>query len=330
MLIPESPFENLLANHGNVSISQISQGSRSQNYIRGLLANKSDSDPDFPRLIKGDFLSGSYARGTKIYPLDDIDVMLVIDGAGLFPIKNGQRWNAAIRESNKTDNPLLKQLEWDGLLSSRNILDHFKSALEQSHPSSKIAKDGQAINVQLSSGIGVDIVPCFHIIPHDGSQDVYYIPVGHGSNGWMITNPKIDERISKALHDYHNEKLRPIIKLLKLWNVIFNANRLRSYHLETVAWYIFDKYPGKINHYGSALIYFFNTASSWFKINCPDITQLGGPIDLYLTQENRFLTLQRIGETQKILNETYVLGLADEPRQMSGWRKIYGNRFGIN
>src|SRR5690242_548687 len=87
MIIPQAPFENLLARYGNVSLPQISQASKSQTYIRDLLVNKSRSDASFPRFIEGDFLSGSYARGTKIFPLDDVDIMMVLDGRGLFAIR---------------------------------------------------------------------------------------------------------------------------------------------------------------------------------------------------------------------------------------------------
>ena len=64
-------LNTLLNNHLTLSEAQISQGSKSHNYIRELLANKSGKDNSFPRLVDGDFLSGSYARSTKIFPLDD-------------------------------------------------------------------------------------------------------------------------------------------------------------------------------------------------------------------------------------------------------------------
>ncbi len=89
-------FEKLLGKIG-VSQAQRSQGSTSHQHIRGLLDSKWQSDSSFPWLTDGDFLSGSYARGTKIYPLDDIDVMVVIDGTGLNAIRGGQVLDAEVR-----------------------------------------------------------------------------------------------------------------------------------------------------------------------------------------------------------------------------------------
>lgn len=331
MLVSQSAFEDVLAQHGNVSLPQISQGATSQNHIRDLLINKSRSDASFPRFIEGDFLSGSYARGTKIFPLDDIDIMMVLDGTGLFAIRDGSYWNATVRGSTLANNPVLRELDWQGLLSSRRVMEILQNALKQSYPNSKVAKDGQAINVWLDShGLGMDVIPCFHVIPADGSRDVYYIPAGSQTDGWMMTNPKIDENISDQLHSHHNEKLKPVIKLIKLWNRVFNNNRLRSYHLESVAWYVFARAPNKITHYGTALLYFFQNAGSHIAVSCPDPTNIGGPIDTYLNPQDRILSLQKIDQTKTILTNSYLLGLANEPRQMSGWRQIFGDGFGRN
>ena len=328
MRIPESTFDDLLAKHGTLSVPDISQASKSHTYVRELLANKSESDLLFPRLVEGDFLSGSYARGTKNPPLNDIDVMMPIDGAGFFPIRNGIQWNAVVRGSEKFDNPLLRQLDVRGLLSSRRVMELFQKGLEDSYPSSTVAKDGQAVNVWLDSyGFGIDIVPCFHVIPMDGSQDVYYIPAGSQSDGWTLTNPKVDQRISDALHEHHDKKLKPVVKLIKLWNDLKNGGRLRPYHLETICWYVFDAYPGKITHPGLAVIHFFQNAAQHLQALCPDATRIGGHIDSYLSYEDRQHSIGTIQQAASVLSNAYLLGLADENRQISGFRSVYGDNF---
>jgi hypothetical protein len=50
--------------------------STSQNYLRNVLRNKAANDAEFPELLAradSDFLGGSFARHTKIWPLDDIE-----------------------------------------------------------------------------------------------------------------------------------------------------------------------------------------------------------------------------------------------------------------
>lgn len=302
MSLPDSVFEDLLNREVNITLTQIRQGSTSHNYVREILANKSDRDTRFPWLVPGDFLSGSYARGTKVYPLDDIDVMVVLDGTGLQAIHRGQVLNAEVRGSGAQGSPISLYFGVNGLLSSRIVIELFIDALRQSHPESKISKNGQAVNVWLESyGLGIDIVPCFHIIPTDGSQDFYYIPAGSHSDEWIITNPQLDQKIGDQLNEFHNKKLKPVIKLLKYWNQQFNSDLLRSYHLETIIWHIFgDKSP--ITSYDSALSIFFAEAGQRLTDSCPDITKLGGYIDTYLAPEKRSIVINRLQQVGTVLH----------------------------
>ena len=331
MRIPESAFNDLLSRHGTLSVPQISRASTSHNRVREILANKSGVDASFARLVTGDFLSGSYGRGTKIPPLDDIDVMMPIDGEGLYPTRNGMSWNAKVRGSGNTDNPLLRQLDAQGQLSSRHIMDMFHRGIKESYPTSTVAKDGQAVNVWFDSyQLGIDIVPCFHVIPADGSQDVYYIPAGGMSDGWIMTNPKVDQRISDALHERHNQKLKPMVKLVKVWNMLQNNGRLRPYHLETLCWYVFRDHPSEVTHPGHGLMYFFQEAPKRLQLLCPDMTGIGGNIDSYLSITDRQNSIAEMQRAAAILSSSYMLGLADESRQLSGWRQVYGDNFARN
>jgi hypothetical protein len=331
-LVPDLAFDDLLKREINISANQISQGSTSHNYIRTLLNNKCEHDSNFPWLTDGDFLSGSYARGTKIYPLDDIDVMVVIDGTGLLAIQDGQVLPATVRGGNKLGSPMQNYLSSNGLLSSQVVLQLFQNALKQSHPESKVSKDGQAINVQLkASGIGIDVVPCFHVIPNNGGQDVYYIPVGYGRDDWMITNPKIDQSISDYLHERHNRKLKSIIKLLKYWNREGNNERLRSYHLETMAWYIFHNHPSAIDNYADGVKYFFQSADQYLGQPCSDITKLGGPVDSYLSIEDRIASRIRIQQICQLLRPPSLplIASVSEQRELRSWQAIFNNKLDI-
>lgn len=319
-------FEKFLGKQINLSAAQISQGSKSHTYIRELLENKRRNDAAFPWLIEGDFLSGSYARGTKIHPLDDIDVMIVLDGTGLYAISNGVTLNAIVRGSGYEGSPVMHYTDQFGLISSKRVLEIFREAIKESYPDSKIKKDGQAVNVWLDSyQLGLDIVPCFHIIPRTGSRDFYYIPYGRESEMWIATNPKIDQEISETLDQRHSKKLKAIIKLIKYWNKTQNAERLRSYHIEAVAWYVFHNHPGRITNYADALRYFFSNAIAYLTNNCSDPTGIGGYIDLYLSPLARTQTVQKVIEVNKLLNNSPTFRSLTQPQLME-WQKIFGNQ----
>ncbi len=330
MHITQQVFENFLTKSVNLSPAHVSAGSTSHTYVRDLLQNKADRDISFPWMINGDFLSGSYARGTKIYPLDDIDVIMVLDGHGLFPIENGMYLDAAVRGSGSPGSPVGNYTDANGLISSQKIMEIFHNALKETYPNSQLRKHGQALNIWLESKkLGIDIVPAFHIQPNNGTQDYYYIPAGNGRTDWIKTNPKIDEAICNILDSRHDNKLKPVIKLLKHWNQVQNAGRLESYHLEVVAWHVFNQHPDKITDYGTAVKYFFDNATPYFSQACPDPTNLGGPVDIYLSQADRLQTLVKIGEAKAALQTAMMARiLPTRLGEQSHWQKLLGNQFG--
>lgn len=319
----ETKLQEFLDKKINLDQGHISRGSTSHTYIRNLLANKRDTDNQFPWLLDGDFLSGSYARGTKLHPLDDIDVMIVLDGAGLIPV--GLNTTHYVRgNSEGKRSPVHNHLGYDNLLNSTSVLQTFHSTLKQSHPDSIIRKDGQAINVKLKSyNLGIDIVPSFHIKPFDTSQkDFYYIPLGNGNPGWLRTNPKIDTEISTYLHSKHNKKLKSIVKLLKYWNREKNMDRIRSYHLETIAWYVFHGHTSSVSSLSEGIRYFFNNAHPFLENQLQEATGFGGIIDSYMTLEDRRLSLSIFDTARSAVQSMGFL------TPVSNWKVIFGDKFG--
>ncbi len=319
----EAKLQEFLDKQINLSQSHISQGSTSHTYIRNLLSNRPNTEPDFPWVLDGDFLSGSYARGTKLYPLDDIDVMIVLDGTGLVPV--GLNTTHYVRGNSEGENsPVHDHLGIDNLLNSHSVLEAFQKSLLKSHPESTIRKNGQSVNVKLSTyNLGIDIVPCFHIKPHNTTeQDFYYIPLGNGESGWLKTNPKIDAAISKRLHEKHSKKLKSIIKLLKYWNREKNSDRIRAYHLESIAWYVFHNHPSAVTSMAEGIRYFFNNARPYLEKEMYEATGFGKLIDTYLTPENRQASLLALDRAKSALQ---AIGLLSP---VSSWKVIFGDKFG--
>ncbi len=320
----ETKLQELLDKEINLDHERISQGSKSHTYIREILANKRITDSSFPWIVD-DFLSGSYARGTKLHPLDDIDVMIILDGTGLIPVgldaTHYVRGNAEGKNS-----PVHNHLGYDNLLNSHSVLEAFQKALAVSHPDSTIKKHGQAVNVKLSSyDLGIDIVPCFHVKPRDTTQqDFYYIPLGDNNPGWLKTNPQIDANISKRLHDLHNKKLKSVIKLLKYWNREKNFDRIRSYHLEAVAWYVFHNHPSAITSMSEGIRYFFNNARPYLEQQLKEPTGFGGIVDTYLTLEDRQNSLAAFDRARSSMPATRTLPGLIAP--LSGWKGIFGDK----
>ena len=319
----ETKLQELLDKEINLAQGRVSQGSTSHTYIRTLLANRRTTDPSFPWILDGDFLSGSYARGTKLHPLDDIDVMIVLDGTGLEP--TGLQATHYVRSSAEGKNgPVHNHIGFDNQLNSHSVLEAFQKSLAQSHADSVIKKSGQAVNVKLVSyDLGIDIVPCFHIKPRNiNEQDFYYIPLGDGNPGWLKTNPKIDAAISTRLHDKHNKKLKSIIKLLKYWNREKNGDRIRSYHLESIAWNVFHNHPSAVTTMAEGVRYFFDNARPYLENNLVEPTGFGKHVDTYMTFQDRQASLTALDNAKAALQ---LQGLLPN---VANWKKVFGDKFG--
>ncbi len=239
---------------------------------------------------------------------------------------------AEVRGHGTTGNPVNDYTYGEHhLISSKRVIEIFRDGLKESYPNSEIKKTGQSVHVWLDSyGMGIDVVPCFHIIPRDGSRDFYYIPKGGDSHEWMTTNPKIDAEIVDGLDKRHGNKFKPIVKIIKYWNQVHNGSRLQSYHLETIISHMFHAHPGEIQDYPTAVRYFFNNVDGYFANACADMTGLGDPVDTYLTDEDRRLTRVKASQAKQAIASQGLIGLPlPTTQRLSGWRQIFGNNFGL-
>jgi hypothetical protein len=302
-------------------MSQREQAGTSHNYVREVLRGKENTDQVFPWLIDGDFLSGSFARNTKIRPLNDVDVMMIIDGHGLRVIKDGRYTNHTVRGGGSYGSPVHQLKNENKLISSKMVLESFKNALRTAFPNSQIQRDGQVINVYFESyDLGLDIVPAFHLSSPEKGES-FYIPQGGGTDEWLETNPKKDIEISENYNAYHQANLIPLVKLIKYWNQENNVG-LKSYHLEVMIWNTFAN-QAPIENYALALQYFFKNGYS-FVNNCPDPTGIGDLLNKYINQDISEKTQGKFSYSEIIANKAInaeILG--DVSGAVKEWNKIF-------
>jgi hypothetical protein len=245
-------LEELLTSSINIPEGIRSTASTSHQNLRKFLQEECERDSGFPPILKAvdcDFLGGSFARHTKTWPLDDIDIYLPLDGANLFYYMNGAVLPYTVASDGLAWNPLLTARWANGSwVSSSKLVEGFASVLRRRFPQTKIKPDGQAVAVQTtlgassaSDGLGYDIVPCFYLSPNEQGQSGFYlIPDGRGS--WIRTNPRYDEAVADLLQKDHNRLFRKTVKLLKYWNAEQLNGTLRSYFIElTIARAFWDK-----------------------------------------------------------------------------------------
>ena len=135
----------------------------------------------------------------------------------------------------------------------------------------------------------------------------------------MTTNPKLDKSLCNFVVQKHEGKVKPVLRLIKHWNVVHNAGRLESYHLETLALKVFYNHPSKISDHASGVEYFLHNAGPYFSVACTDMTQLGGPVDRYLSAEGRRLSLVKLNEARGHITRNGFL-LPPLANELASWR----------
>jgi hypothetical protein len=179
------------------------QASASQQDLRARIADH--------LYVSDSILTGSYPRHTKIYPLDDIDILL---------IRNTAKVNVSTDGSG---------------VSPNDALDQVAEAIRKAYPhTAAIRKQSRSINAQIKGlDFGFDIIPAWLRNP-----DGYWIP-DTDSNSWIPTNPEWHSQLLTEANTRLQQRLKPVIKMVKHWNRN-NYELLRSFHIELICKDIFE------------------------------------------------------------------------------------------
>lgn len=201
-----------------------------------------DGDDDFFALYpEVNIQFGSFARGTKIRPLDDIDLMIGLSAKGCtYDASLG--WDK-IRMYAKTKDESLLTCSEGGSLNSTKIINRLIKKLESipDYCRSDLHKNKQAAVLNLlSKEWSFDIVPCFYTKPEADGRQYYLIPNGNGD--WMKTDPARDRDVLLGENERLEGRLKLLIRLMKKWDRVKKVKTLPSYALETL---IINRYTEK-------------------------------------------------------------------------------------
>ncbi len=162
--------------------------------------------------VPSSFLTGSYARYTKIYPLNDINVFLV---------RNERRTGLAAYGS--------------GGVYPTAALNEVAAAVQGAYPSAAtVKKQNRSVNVQISGlPFGFDLTPVWLRTP-----DGYWIP-DTDTGSWIPSDPDAHATRMTAANDLNDGKLKPVVKMMKHWSRN-NYDRMSSFHIELICADIFS------------------------------------------------------------------------------------------
>lgn len=311
----------------------------SRNYLYSQLKELADRDATFPRLSNEFRPFGSFARRTKIRPLNDIDFLVVLDNRGTRETR-ASFWDSYTYRLEITDytSPFGAFRGDDGLVSSIKILNKIRSSLSSApnYGKAEIKRNMQAVTLKLLSYTWVsDIVPAVPIkSAFSTTVDHYLIPDGKGN--WIRTDPRIDDSNATRLNGQHSSLFLPTVRILKYWNGRHTKPVLGSYYFETLALKVFDlnAFPvsffggHKITRFPPAVKYFFDRCPQHMEGSCPDPKGLGPALDAGLDSETRRKVSAVMSDASKIAGLALAYESQSQPSEaMTTWGRVFGASF---
>lgn len=250
------------------------------------------------------FLSGSYRRHTQRRPVDDIDLLVLLDEE--------------------------EYLDGDGVAAltaklSKKAVDLVYHALKVAYPNTpEIVRFNRGVQIKfVGTGISFDVVPTFSVTP-----DEFYIPdtdLSSGCWGWLRTNPKEQQRLMSDANAQCGCMLVPLVKLLKTWAAEQKPEGLTGFHLEAMAYHALKHEP---ESYAHGLQYLFKDFSTRVVGTTPDIWPSGEPagrtmsIDQQIAASSKFLAASAASERAIKADEE---GRADDAH--AEWRSLFGPEY---
>lgn len=285
------------------------------------LPNKID---DFPKLYDGMHIKfGSFARNTKIRPLDDIDLMLTFsaDGTTYSMYSYGENYSLSVPESASN---LRKLCNDDGTLNSIKVVNKIVSSLDKvEHYKSAVKHRRQeAVTLKLNSyEWNFDIVPAFY-------TDTSYYLIPDGTGGWKASDPRIDQDRASTINQKYDGKILQIIRILKYWNNYAKMPTIPSYLFENIILNYFDS-KGKIEDYID-----YNIKSFWYHLRAAIYNDVADPKGFQsnlndLSYDDRDKIATKASNTYEKACEAYEAEIIekDQEKAINKWRTIFGNNF---
>jgi hypothetical protein len=301
----------------------------SRDYLYDQAKGLSISDIDFPTVYYY-IPFGSFARKTKIRPLDDIDLLFMLNGNGT---SSRQSLNDQYTYWLKIDNdsaPLAKFRDTFGYVSSTRLLNQLKKSLGKvkNYARAELKRTGEAVVLNLTSYTWVfDIVPAVPIANSFNKSEYDYFLIPNGNGNWMRTDPRKDTEYVTRVNRQQDGLLLPTMRLLKYWNARIHKPRLPSYYFETVVLHTLNN-ASKFTSYPAAIQYFFNVGSIYLNLSCSDPKGLGPNLDKDVDGEMKRKVSHAMKDAHSLATSAVVAELmGSHGSAMEFWQKVFGSTF---
>lgn len=267
-----------------------------------------------------DMKFGSFARKTKMRPLDDIDLMICYKGQGgtYHTTEKANVYDIRIPDNVKVLSELRND---DGTLNSRKVVENLKASLINipQYKKANIHRNKEAVTLSLSSyEWNFDIVPCFYT-----TTNFYLIPDSEGR--WKPTDPRIDKkRVEDA--DANIGMVRQIIRTMKYWKNRIWGKSLESYAFEQMVLSIVERM--EVYEIQRNVYVVLDALSSDILKAIPDPKGYQGDLNTLNVEERQTLSVSA-NRHAIMANDAYIAEcIYDNHQKAIGlWRNVFGNNF---
>ena len=219
-------FGEFLREKVNLEKSKTSTARRSRDNLISNINRFSGEEDFFNIYLDKNLKFGSFARGTKIRELDDIDQLICLSADGCRTYSEDIYCIRITGDDNDRKNGLLT--DGTGYLNSTKVINRFVSKLSDlsDYEKAELHKNHEAATLKMKSYTwNFDIVPCFYT-----TGDFYLIPDGLGN--WKKTDPRVDNNRTATINQNYNGNILNLIRLIKYWNNRKVTIKIDSYLLE--------------------------------------------------------------------------------------------------
>lgn len=242
------------------------------------------------------FLSGSYARNTRLEPLNDIDIIVVVDST--------EPWD---------DDP-------------EAAMNAAGDAVQPEFPDATIQLGNHAVRVFPKDppieGVHLDIVVALHV----GPATMHEISERKPEPGWPASDPEAHQDALSKANEAWQKRLVPMIKMIKHWNRNASGEPLQSFLVEALALRLFTG-SGDVDR-AAMVTKFFDEAKTAILSPTSSPAVPVGYVDGTLTAEERDAHATRLEKASDRAAEASVAAdEGDEGAAEEIWYKLFGDPF---
>jgi hypothetical protein len=321
-------FNAFRQNQVDLDPEQTRKARASRDYLFNQITSLGNSDPGFPRILANYRAYGSFARNTKLRPLDDIDFLVLLHSQGCSLVRSLYERYVYRLQLRDRISPLAPFADESGNVNSIRVLNKIKSSLARvpNYKQAELKRNNQAVTLNLQSyPWAFDIVPAAPI--DNGLRTTHYL-IPDGSGNWIATDPRIDAENVTQVNSWHQKQFLPTVRLLKYWNRRTHKPRLGSYYFENLAFKVFNYSMPRIINFSSAISYFFSNCQHLLLAAFPDPKKLGPDLNADLDLATRLKVFEAMKEAQTNAAAALIHEARLQHREAIGyWKRVFGPEF---